>query len=198
MGYLEESTFWYFIGHQLWHQTTDTVGVLINALNIRAKALDLPVEWSFSQCIPWAVCCRSYVLFKKYDPLITKAVFNAFQRGMSVSMGPHDFFDHAFRRIVGNVAQQAFPGRTAMDSVADTFVLASMKYVLPNIEAEQLHTQVTETVITDKLIHEASVRACTLNAAFFEKSLNDYAERRPGWFRRYFTNADKWLFSKKH
>jgi len=197
MSYLEESTLWYFIGRRLWQEATDGIAQFTNEMNFRAKVLRLPVEWPNSQCIPWAVCCRSYILSKQCTPTSTKSLFNAFHRGMSASMGPRGFFDHAFRRVLGNISQPPFPGRPPIDSVADTFALASMKYLVPDPEAEQLHSHVMETVVTDQQIHGAAVRACTLRGDFLQQSLRSYAERRPGWFRRHFINADTWLFSER-
>lgn len=194
MNYLEESTLWYFIGHHIWQEATDEIDQYTNEMNLRAKALCLPIEWPNSQCIPWAVCCRFYILSKQLPSPPSKSLFKAFNRGMSASMGPQGFFDHAFRRILENVSQPAFPGRSLIDSVADTFALASMKYVIPDPQAELVHPRIIETVVTDEQIHNSAMRACIIKDDFLQQSLATYTERRPGWFKRYFTNADTWLF----
>jgi len=194
MKFLSESTFWYYLGHYLWSEVNNDIEKLISPMNMRARELDLPIEWKNASSIPWAVSCKVYILSKKYAHDEDQKVFNAFRSGMSASIAPRGFFDHALERIIGNVSQPAFPGRSAYDSVADTFAVASINYSISDTQAEYIHTQVLELIVTDDIIHKAALLAVTPNKELWSRCISEYLNRRPNLLKRLFSNADSWLF----
>jgi hypothetical protein len=165
-------------------------------MNARATEADIPVEWKPDKAIPWATCCRAYILSKKHVPNTDHSNFRVFMSGVSASLGPLGFFDHALQCIMGNVEHPAFPNSNIADSVADTFAAASVSYKIPDGIAETIHGSILEWVVTDEVIHEASLLAIASKKDFWNESVDEYEKRRPGWLRRNLTMADKWLFRK--
>lgn len=193
--YLSESTFWYYLGHQVWDVVSTQIVESLGSMNNRAKELGIPVEWKRDLAVPWATGCRVYILSKQYVPDASRAQFQALRTGISASISPRQFFDHALQRIIGNVTQPALSNRRLTDSVADTFAAAAMNYVVPDVLAESLHLHVLECVVTDDIIHGAALLAIASENGFWEYCVTEYSRRRPWWFKRTFLNADKWLFT---
>jgi len=191
---ISESTFWYYVGHSLWEDVTNDITQSITPMNIRARKLGVPIEWNASSSIPWAVSCRAYILSKEYATNADRKTFNAFRSGLSASLGPAGYFDHALKRIIGNVSSPAISGRLPQDSVADTFALGSINYLVSEAEAEQIHTQVLEFVVTDSSIHQAALLAVAPSKDFWNLCMSDYINKRPSFLKRVFSNADSWLF----
>jgi hypothetical protein len=191
---ISESPFWYYVGHCLWKDATDDIIQSIPPMNKRARDLNIPIEWNASSSIPWAVSCRAYVLSKEYANNADRKTFNAFRSGISASIGPQGFFDHALERIIGNVSSPAFSERLPHDSVADTFALGSMNYLVPEAEAEQIHLQILELVAADPQLHQAALLAVAPDRNLWHRCVSEYRERRPSFFKRVFSNADSWLF----
>jgi len=195
-AYTSESAFWYYVGHKLWNASTNEMNESLNPMNVRAAGANIPVEWKPDKAIPWATCCRAYILSKQNISNIGRLHFQAFVRGMTASIGPRGFFDHALHKIMGNVQNPALPNRIIVDSVADTFAAASMTYKISDDLAESIHGSILEWVVTDQVIHAAALLAISTRKDFWEESVDEYGMQRPGWLRRNFTSADKWLFSK--
>lgn len=194
--YTSESAFWYYVGHRLWNATTNEVNESLNPMNVRAAGANVPVEWKPDKAVPWATSCRAYILSKQHISDRGHRHFHAFMRGLSASLGPRGFFDHALQRIMGNVQVPALPNRQLIDSVADTFAAASLSYKISDDLAESIHDSILEWIVTDQVIHSAALLAISTKKNFWDESVDEYGKRRPGWLRRNFFNADNWLFSK--
>lgn len=195
-NYLSESTFWYYFGHLVWDNVSTQINESLIPMNEKAKELGIPVEWKHKQAIPWATCCRVYILSKQHVPNISRKQFQALRTGVSASISPRDFFSHALQRILGNVDQPALPNRQMTDSVADTFAVGSINYLVPDNVAEKIHARVLEFVVKDEIIHGAALLAIASENKFWDHRVEEYRKRRPGWIKRIFSNADKWLFQR--
>jgi hypothetical protein len=143
-GYLSDSTFWYYLGHRAWDNVTAQITESIHAMNARAREVGFPVEWTSGRTVPWATVCRVHILSKQHLAHATKAQFGSLCRGCSASIQPRGFFEHALRRVLGNIDKPALPSREPIDSLADTFAAASMNYTIPDRVAESIHPSVLE------------------------------------------------------
>jgi hypothetical protein len=195
-GWFAESTFWYYVGHRVWDDVAAQIEESLGPLDSEAKKAGFPLEWDRGLAVPWATICRVYLLSKEHVPDLGPREFEALRRGVSASISPRGFFEHALKRILGNVEQPALPGRQLVDSLADTFALASIRYLVADLDAELLHPRVLEWVVTDYLVHQAALLAIASERDFWAACEGEYRRRRPGWFRRTFSNADTWLFER--
>ena len=133
---------------------------------------------------------------------MSKWEFVRFRQGASAQFSPREFFDLAVKRILGNVNAPAFPGRKPIDSVADTFALGSTHSPepLPKLDDRLLgilQAPIVNWIVTDEVIHKASLSAVECCSGFLDQCILEYSRRRPSWLRRNFTNPDAWLFSPK-
>jgi hypothetical protein len=193
-SFVGESALWYYLGRRVQDAATTQVPDLVNAMNGHARDADIPVEWRLHNAIPWATCCRVFLLAKQHAPALSKQQFWATQSGVSACFTPPAFFGDALKQILANVNEPALPGREPADSVADTFAAASMSYTVPHSIAETLHATVLFWVVTDPVVHDAALLAVRSEEGFWRSCVRTYATRRPGWLRRAFGNADRWLF----
>lgn len=194
-----ESTFWYFLARRTREAVSTQIDESLELMNLRAGECQLPIEWKRDSAILWATACRLFMLSKLHFPEMSRWGFSSLCRGASALFSPRAFFDLALRRVIDNVNSPAFAGREPLDSVADTFALGSASYSGPGRSAEGspplvLQAPMTQWVVTDDIVHKASVLAVILEDRFWEECVAEYAQRRPGWFRRQFTDANKWLF----
>lgn len=194
-----ESTFWYFLARRTWDAVSTQIDESLEPMNLRARECQLPIEWKRDRAILWATVCRVFMLSKLHIPQMSSGDFPNLCRGASALFSSRGFFDMAHQRLIGNVNSPAFAGREPLDSVADTFALGSASYRGPGRSAEGsppliLQEPMTQWVVTDELVHKASLLAVMSEGGFWEDCLAEYARRRPGWFRRQFTDARKWLF----
>lgn len=117
-------------------------------------------------------------------------------------MSPPQFFHDAMDRAIGNIGKPAFANREPVDSLADTFALGSVKYSGPHLSSDlateaKLQEPFMAWIVTDEHVHKAVLLVVLSEDGFWETCLEEYAKKRPGWFRRTFTDANKWLFPDK-
>lgn len=197
--FVGDSTFWYFLCRRTWGLVSAQIAESLEVMNRRATEMKMPLVWQANAAVSWATVCRIH-LFAVTDAVeMSKWQFIQMRLGASRAMSPREFFFEAFQRIVANVNQPAFPGRSGIDSVADTFALGSASWPgVPNNVDDKvlgvLQAPVIQLVVTDPIIHTAALLAVTSEKGAWESAVSEYSRRRPRWFRRNFTNADTWLF----
>lgn len=173
-NHLAEATLWYYLGHRTGDSVTAQIAESIDPMNAEARRVGFPVEWTSNQAIAWATVCRLYIISKQYLGDARKHEFTSLCRGCSASIRPRSFFERAFKRVVGNVTNLSLPNRKTIDSVADTFAIASMNYMVPESTATAIHPSVLEWVVTDELIHTAALLAITPENWFWNISVTEY------------------------
>jgi hypothetical protein len=193
INHLGEPKFWRFLGLQLCSAVEREIGEALEYLNARAAVLGVPLEWTVNKSVPWAVVCRAYILSKRHIGDGTRLQFAAFQSGMASVTSPHAFFGYAFDRILGNVLQPALPGRSLVDSVADTFAVGALGYTDAVAQAQPFHQpEALELIIGDDVLHQAALLAVTGDESIWPETCADYSRRRPSWLRRVFTDPSHW------
>ena len=194
-----ESTFWYFLARRTREAVSTQIDESLELMNFRAAECQLPIEWKRDSAVLWATVCRVFLLAKVRFPEMSRWNFGSFHRGASAMFSPTGFFDLALRRAIDNVNSPAFVGREPLDSVADTFVLGSASYSGPGRSAEGsppliLQEPIVQWIVTDDVVHKAALLAVLSEDEFWQECVAEYIQRRPGWCRRQFTDANKWLF----
>ena len=67
-----ESTFWYFLCHQTWHQVSVQINQLVEAMNRRAREVNAPLVCKIDLAISWATVCRLYLFSIMHAPDMSK------------------------------------------------------------------------------------------------------------------------------
>jgi len=191
-GHTTESAFWQLLAYQLLAASEADIVQSLEPMSQRVRDLDLPIEFSPNKAVPWAFACRGYVLVKQNLPDATKWEFSLFRSNFGGVINPKGFFEHALTKLLDNIAAPAHPGRSAADSIADTFAISSVEYTLPIPLAEGLHPSVLAVLVNDPVIHQASLLAVAPAAKFWDEGVQRYLERRPGLLRRLFTDPRRW------
>jgi len=191
-GHTTESAFWQVVAHHLLAACEADIPQSLEPMSQRVRELELPIEFSPNKAVPWALACRGYVLAKQHLPDATKWEFALFRSNFGGVINPKGFFEHALTKILDNIATPAHSGRSAPDSVADTFAIGSLAYTLPTPPAERLHASVLAVLVDDAVIHQASLLAVTPARTFWDETVQHYLEHRPGFLRRFFTDASRW------
>ena len=194
-----EITFWYFLAGRAWEAVSSQIDEPLELMNLRAQECQLPIEWKHQLAMPWATVCRVFILAKHHFPKMSSWDFAILCRGASATFSPRGFFDGALRRALDNVNSAAFAGREPLDSVADTFALGSASLSGPGYSAEgsspfSLQMPLVQWIVTDDVVHKAALLAVHSIDEFWQECVAEYIQRRPGWFRRQFTDANTWLF----
>lgn len=125
--YGSESPFWYFLAHRA--KATSEVGIedVLNRLNSLAEHLGLPVVFRAPHAVAWAVVCRLFNDSQSRSSSLDRMAFSIMRIGFGHVFGPTGFVDTAFHRILQNIQDPAFPGRSRDESVVDTFLANSLK-----------------------------------------------------------------------
>ena len=198
-AFSKESTFWYYLCRRTWDAVSKQMDDPVALMNIRAREEGLPLEWTRDAAISWATVCRMYLMLMGHIRKFSRWEFTCFRQGGSAAMSPPQFFHDAMDRAIGNIRKPAFADREPVDSLADTFALGSVRYGLPRFPAEveteaRLQEPLMGWIVTDEHVHKAALLAVLPEDGFWDDCLEDYAKKRPGWFRRTFTDSNKWLF----
>lgn len=190
--YESESPFWYFLAHRAVDQANRTLPAVLDNLNERSKVLGLTIFYEIPHALAWGVACQLYNVTQPKSDTLGKmglgVMLSAFDRVLS----PKGFARICFERIIGNIAAPAFPGRSREDSVADTF-LANGKTMGEEGMDSQWPT-ILEVCLSDEIMLSLGRDASRPSVDLLDSTINEYSKRRPGGFRRTFTDPNKWLF----
>lgn len=197
--FTKESTFWYYLCRRTWDAVSKQIDDAIALMNIRAREEGLPLEWTREAAISWATVCRMYLMLRVHLPAMSRWEFTSFRQGGSAAMSPRQCFHDALSRAIGNINGPALANREPVDSLADTFALGSVRYSGPRVSSDPTVDVLSQEplmawMVTDEHVHKSALFAVLSEDGFWDAGLEDYAKKRPGWFRRTFTDANKWLF----
>lgn len=190
--YGSESPFWYFLAHRAVDETNRTLPAVLDNLNKRSKVLGLPIVYKIPHALAWAVACQLYNVTQPKSDAFGKMGFGVMLSAFDRVLAPKGFARICFERVLGNIAAPAFPGRSREDSVADTF-LANGKTVGEEVMDSQWPT-ILEACLSDDIMLSLGRDACHPSADLWDSTITEYSRRRPGGFRRMFTDPNKWLF----
>ena len=191
MSYLNEYQFWYFLAMRIREQSHDQLRNILPLLSKRARELRLPFTHG-DRAEVWAEICRLYLITRKNLQHMTRWQFAAMLLGFGRMYQPSDFPEKAIERILANIKSPAFLGRTAEQSVVDTF-LASGKSVPDDVDlSEQEYHQALITCLTDERMLLLGTVAVT-PPRIWNDTIENYRLRRPGFLKRLLSNPKNWL-----
>lgn len=193
-AYGSESPFWYFLAHRTQADSDDEVVELLIALNGRAEEIGLPIAFRAPHATAWANICRLFNDSQSRANDLGRMAFSIMKIGFGRVYGPKEFVDTAFHRILHNIQDPAFPGRSRDDSVVDTFLANGLKLVDEHGAAPSLDAEIVGACLSDVEMCQFGRRACTPVQTTWDEAVSEYARRRPGWLGRQFTDPNKWLF----
>lgn len=191
--YATESPFWNFLAHRAVDAANRAMPPLLDDLNRRAKQLDLPIVYEGQHALAWAVACQLFNTTQPKSNTFGKMGFGVMLAAFNRVLGPKGFVEVAFNRILGNIAAPSFPGRSRDDSVADTF-LSNSKTLGEKARDPSLWPVILEAFLSDDTMLSLGKNACLPPTDLWDITVIEYSKKRPGRFRRMFTDPNKWLF----
>jgi hypothetical protein len=193
-AYGSESPFWYFLAHRTQADSGDEVGELLDALNHRADEMGLPIAFRAPHAVAWANICRLLNDSQSRANDLDRMAFAVMKIGFAHVFGPKAFVDTAFHRILHNIQEPAFPGRSRDESVVDTFLANGFKLIDEEAVDASLDERILNACLQDAKMHEFGQRACTPARNVWDETASEYARRRPGWLGRQLRDPNGWLF----
>jgi len=190
-----ESAFWHLLARRVERESARSLPNLFAELNARAVALRLPVAYSGPHANAWAVLCRLFALTHGGDGALDRKGLAAMKEGFSRVLGPAPFAAAGLERIRKNIEAPAVLGRSMEESVVDTFLIKAAATTL----VEGRHVPAGDPSVVTECLHDPVIFAlagevCRPREAAWDEAVVEYARRRPGWFKRRFSDPRHWLF----
>lgn len=192
--YGPESPFWYFLAHRTKTRAELDLGDLLHRLNNRADELGIPIVFSAPHAVAWGVLCRLFNDVQSRSSSLDRMAFSVMKIGFGHVFMPKSFVDTAFQRILQNIQEPAFPGRSRDDSVVDTFLANALKLVEEDSIDKGFDAQILAACLGDDQMHALGCQVCQPARGLWDEAVKEYASRRPGWLRRQFGDPNTWLF----
>jgi len=143
--------------------------------------------------LAWAVACQLYNVTQPKSDVLSKMGFGVMLAAFDRVLAPKGFARISFERILGNIAAPSFPGRSRDDSVADSFLANGKAVTGEAMDSSHWHT-ILEACLSDAIMLSLGRDACRPPGDLWDSTITEYSRRRPGGFRRMFTDPNKWLF----
>jgi len=193
---INESPFWHLLATRMSQNAQLHLEPIFVSLNERSAQLELPISYNMGKSLLWAIICQLFILSKIKASSLGKLGFSQMMLGFGHAFTTNDFPRMAFERIMGNISSPSFSGRTFDESVADTF-LANGLTLINEAEIEPAFDSIIlSECLSDSTILSLGKRAVTPPSGIWEQTVEDYAKRRPGLFKRIFSNTNTWLLDK--
>lgn len=192
--YATESPFWYFLAHRAAATAEEKLPSVFSELNSRAAEMGLPITFRAPHALAWAVICRLFIITQPRSESFGPVGFRIMQRAWSRVLSPQGFVDIALRRIMDNVREPSFPGRSSAESIVDTFLANGLKLVDEQEVSPSLDQEILATSLSDSTMLSLGAAACSPSENLWDGTVAEYTRRRPGMLRRNFSNPDRWLF----
>lgn len=167
---------------------------VLDGLNERAAQLALPLVYREPHAVAWAVVCQLFFITQTKAGGLGRIGFSVMQIGFGKVLGPKGFVETAFQRIIGNIHNPAFGGRASDDSIVDTFLANGLKLIDENHVDPAADEAILSTCLQDRTMHDLGGQACRARPDLWDETVEVYTRRRPGWFRRSFSDPHGWLF----
>jgi len=114
--------------------------------------------------------------------------------GFDHVFAPKGFSEIVLTRTLGNFQSPALPGRTYDETIVDTFLANGMKLVDEKNVDPANDGIILQSCLTDRLMFGLGMQVVRPPEGLWEATTVEYERRRPGFFRRQFTDPNKWLF----
>jgi len=194
--YTSDSPFWYLLAVRVWEKAQVGLVPIFDSLNRRAAELELPITYGQHKSLSWAVVCQLFMLGRTKTPSLNKWAFWQMMLGFEHAFTPKTFPRVGFNRILGNISSPSFPGRTFEESVADTFLANGLTLTNESEIDPSMDTIILSECLSDSVMLFLGRKTVMPPFHLWEAVIKDYSNRRPGFFRRMFTNTNRWLFDK--
>ena len=168
---------------------------VLASLDHRAKELSLPVHYPSQHATAWAVLLQLFAVASPYREKSGRRGFEMMLAGFDHVFAPKGFAKVVLERSLGNLQSPAFPGRTHDESIADTFLANAMKLIDEQSLDPELDRIILQTCLTDGIMFGLGKEAVRSPADLWAETTAEYVRRRPGLFRRHFSDPNKWLFT---
>lgn len=192
--YASESPFWYFLARRTFDNAQQTVPSIFDVLNERAHKLELPIVYKIPQALTWAVACQLFIVTQQRSDIIGRIGFSVMLTGFDHVLGPKGFAEIAFTRILENIKSPAFQDRKKNDSIVDTFLANGLKLMDEKAIDSSLDQIILEACLSDEKMLFLGKDVCRPSSDLWDSTVTEYTNRRPGVFRRNFTDPNKWLY----
>jgi hypothetical protein len=193
--FMRESTFWYFLAHRALDASSRVLGRVLASLDHRAKELSLPVHYPSQHATAWAVLLQLFAVASPYRESAGRFGFEMMLAGFDHVFAPKGFAKVVLERSLGNFESPALPGRTRDETIADTFLANGMKLVDEKATDPGYDGIILQSCLTDRIMFGLGREAVRPPTGLWAETTSEYGRRRPGFLRRQFSNADKWLFN---
>lgn len=194
--YTSDSPFWYLLAVRVWEKAKVDLIPILEALNERATRLELPITYDKEESLSWAVICQLFMLSKTENPSSSKFVFSQMMSGFGHAFTPNEFPRMGFERILNNLSSPSFPGRNFEESIADTFLANGLTLTNESKIDPSMDSNILSACLADSTMLSLGKKAVTPPSGLWGSVMDYYSKRRPGFFRRMFTNTKGWLFDK--
>jgi len=193
--FMRESTFWYFLAHRALERSFGVLGRVLASLDHRANELSLPIHYPHQHATAWAVLLQLFAIASPYRESAGRFGFEMMLAGFDHVFAPKDFSKVVLERSLGNLQSPALPGRTHDETIVDTFLANGMK--LTNEEAVDPGNDrlILQSCLTDRIMFGLGREAVRPPVTLWQETTAEYESRRPGFFRRQFSDPNKWLFN---
>lgn len=193
--FTRESTFWYFLAHRALDASSRVLGRVLASLDHRAKELSLPVHYPSQHATSWAVLLQLFAVASPHRGVGGRFGFEMMLAGFDRVFAPKGFAKVVLERSLGNLQSPALPGRTHEETIADTFLANGMKLIDEKLVPSGLDGVILQSCLTDRIMFGLGKEAVRPPACLWAETAAEYGRRRPGFFRRQFTDPNKWLFT---
>ena len=192
--YATESPLWYFLAHRAVAAAEQRLPSVFSDLNHRAVELDLPIAYQAPHALAWAVICQLYIVTQPRADSFGPIGFRIMRAAFSRVLSPKGFVDLALGRIIGNIKDPSSPGRSPDESMVDTFLANGLKLIDQEQVDPSLDHNILTTCLTDSTMFSLGATACSPPEDLWNGTVIEYDRRRPGAFRRNFSDPNRWLF----
>ena len=192
--FMRESTFWYFLAHRALEQSSGPLSRVIASLDQRAKELSLPIHYPAQHATAWAVLLQLFAVAAPYRESAGRFGFEMMLAGFDRVFAPKGFAKVVLERSLGNLQTPALPGRTNDETVVDTFLANGMKLIDERQVDRADDASILQACLTDRIMFGLGKEAVRSPSSLWVDTCNEYGRRRPGFLRRQFSDANRWLF----
>lgn len=191
---MRESTFWYFLAHRALEQASGPLARVMASLDHRATELSLPIRYPPQHAMAWAVLLQLFAIAAPYRESAGRFGFEMMLAGFDRVFAPKGFAKVVLERSLGNLQSPALPGRTNDESIADTFLANGMRPIDEQQVDRANDAFILQSCLTDRIMFGLGKEAVRPPGNLWAETSAEYGRRRPGFFRRQFADANKWLF----
>ena len=192
LRYAGEGPFWETIGIRMRAGNERELPALFDALNHRASVLELPLTFGGPKSEAWALVCRIFQLYSNRMPRLGRQEYLAMTSGTKRVIQAR-FVAAAFKRIAANIAYPSSPGRTVLNSLADTFLVNGL-VVTEGYHGPSMDDSLVASMLSDDEMMDLARKVVTPPESIWEEARLSYGSNRPGFLARTVLKFYYWIF----